>query len=250
MASGVLAILYTVCSLFGAYSAPRQREAESMHPEIREAVLQDGYSFISEETPQVQGREALARFGPLLVLPGLAEVQALVPREKASATPNTYSGNYGRGGFPLHTDLAHWSLPPHYFVLRCVVGAEGVATRLVDGNELIAAVGGSKMSRALVQPRRPLAGQLSLLHLLDSHAGENVLRWDDLFLVPATAEGRIAAEAVRRHLAHTKHIEISLAKPGDTLIVDNWRMLHGRTAVSGTATRRLDRGYFDELKGA
>jgi Taurine catabolism dioxygenase TauD, TfdA family. len=36
---------------------------------------------------------------------------------------NQYSGNYGLAEFPLHSDLAHWAVPPRYFMLRCVAGA-------------------------------------------------------------------------------------------------------------------------------
>ncbi len=221
-----------------------------MSPEIREAVQLHGFALINEDAGGQESREAMARYGQLLTLPGLAEVQTLELREKDNGTPNTYSGNYGRGEFPLHTDLAHWSLPPRYFVLRCVVGAENVPTRLVDGFDLIEAVGELKMSRAIVQPRRPIVGRLSLLHLLDTHAKAKVLRWDELFIVPVTAEGRSAFEAVRDYLVQSKSIEITLAKPGDTLVVDNWRMLHGRAASSEMTRRRLDRAYIDELKGA
>lgn len=218
-----------------------------MTPEIRETIQRHGYAVINEDAAGQESREAMARFGQLLTLPGLAEVQTLELREKESATPNTYSGNYGRGEFPLHTDLAHWSLPPRYFVLRCIFGAKDVPTRLVDGLDLIETVGELKMSRAIVRPRRPIAGQLSLLHLLDTHAGVNVLRWDELFILPVTAEGKGVMEAVRHCLTQTRSIQITLSKPGDTLIVDNWRMLHGRAAASGATTRRLDRAYIDEL---
>jgi len=221
-----------------------------MSPETREALQRCGFAVINEDAVEQESREAMERFGRLLTLPGLAEVQSLELREKESATPNTYSGNYGREEFPLHTDLAHWSLPPRYFVLRCIVGAENVPTRLVDGLDLIEAIGELKLSRTIVQPRRPIAGQLSLLHLLDTNAGGKVLRWDGLFILPITAEGRNAFESIRHYLAQTTNIEITLSKPGDTLIVDNWRMLHGRAAASGATSRRLDRAYIDELKGA
>lgn len=218
-----------------------------MLPEIRESIRRRGFAFIPEDVPGKQSREAISRFGQLLTLPGLAEVQSLRLQEKESATPNTYSGNYGRGEFPLHTDLAHWSLPPHYFVLRCIVGAENVPTRLVDGTDLIGVVGELRLSRAIVKPRRPIAGQVCLLHLLDANAQVKVLRWDELFIVPATVEGGSASEAVRGYLARGRSTELTLSKPGDTLIVDNWRMLHGRAAASKVVTRRLDRAYIDVL---
>lgn len=220
-----------------------------MFPVFREALQRHGFAVINEDAAGQESREAMARFGRLLMLPGLAAVQTLELREKKSATPNTYSGNYGRGEFPLHTDLAHWSLPPRYFLLRCVVGAANVPTRLVDGLDLIEAVGELKLSRAIVQPRRQIEGRLSLLHLIDARAGTKVLRWDDLFIVPVTTEGKSAFAAVRQHLAQTKSVEITLSKPGDTLIVDNWRMLHGRAAAFGVTTRRLDRAYIDEFEG-
>lgn len=213
-------------------------------------LREQGFVVIEEDSVGWESRDAMRRFGRLLTLPGLAEVQTLKLREREGTTPNTYSGNYGRGEFPLHTDLAHWSLPPRYFVLRCVVGAEGVPTRLVDGLDLIEAVGELRMSRAVVRPRRPIAGRQSLLRLLDAHAGAKLLRWDDLFIVPVTTEGKRAFEVVRHHLALAKPIEITLFRPGDTLIVDNWRMLHGRAAALPTVTRQLDRAYFDELEGA
>jgi alpha-ketoglutarate-dependent taurine dioxygenase len=39
-----------------------------------------------------------------------------------------------------------------------------------------------------------------------------------------------------------------LTSPGDTLWVDNWRMLHGRSAVTADqADRVIERAYFGEL---
>ncbi|WP_189666890.1 TauD/TfdA family dioxygenase [Pseudomonas amygdali] len=43
-------------------------------------------------------------------------------------------------------------------------------------------------------------------------------------------------------------MDVCLCNPGDTLIVDNWRMLHGRSAVPTSAMRRqLERIYISEL---
>jgi L-asparagine oxygenase len=217
--------------------------------EVCETLSRCGFAVIAEDAVGQPSREAMARFGRILALPGLVEVQTLEPREKDLATPNTYSGNFGRGEFPLHTDLAHWCLPPRYLVLRCVIGTEDVATRLLDGQEVIASVGESELCRALVRPRRPLASRRALLRLLESRDGAGrLLRWDSLFIVPATTGSEATFEAVRFYLDSAKTTEVTLSKPGDTLVIDNWRMLHGRASVSRTlATRRIDRVYLDEL---
>ena len=176
-------------------------------------------------------------------------IQALEPRAAEDAPPNTYSGNYGRGEFPLHTDLAHWCLPPRYLALRCVEGVTGVVTRLHDGHAVIASVGKAALERALVQPRRPLDNRRALLRLLDSRDGSApLLSWDRLFIVPVTPTAEVTFNLLRAYTEFAKVIEVSLAKPGDTLVLDNWRMLHGRSAAGGNESqRRIERAYFDKL---
>lgn len=46
----------------------------------------------------------------------------------------------------------------------------------------------------------------------------------------------------------TKLVTLSLLNPGDTLIVDNWRFLHGRSSVQADdAGRCIERVYLSEL---
>lgn len=216
---------------------------------IRKLVAEFGFAFLGRHVPELSSKEALAQFGRILSLPGLNAIQALEPRDTNSAPPNTYSGNYGRGEFPLHTDLAHWYLPPRYLVLRCVAGLKGVATRVLDGKELIAALGNSVLQRALVQPRRPLDNRRVLLRLLDSPSGSaQLLRWNRLFIVPVTPAAEMTFNRLRAYTELADVTEVSLAKPGDTLVLDNWRMLHGRSAAGDDGPqRRIERAYFDEL---
>lgn len=217
---------------------------------LRDAVGSLGFAFIGEHEPALSARTIAARLGTIFTLPGAAESQMLVPREQEHSTPNTYSGNYGRREFPLHTDLAHWLLPPRYLLLRCVVGAEGVATKLLDGRAIAASVGQSVLRRALVRPRRPTAGCRTLLRLLDSRSDNGeFLRWDRLFLVPAAPSGVVAFELMLNHIHCAETTNVTLAMPGDTLLIDNWRMLHGRSPVADEHNiRRIDRVYLDTLK--
>lgn len=49
-------------------------------------------------------------------------------------------------------------------------------------------------------------------------------------------------------LGHTQPFEIALGEPGDTLIIDNWRMLHGRSQLSVEhAGRVIQRAYLEAL---
>ena len=90
--------------------------------DITTALNLYGFVIISGHLPELSGLPAFSELGKVVKLPGVAEVQVLTPRHEATTSPNTYSGNFGIHAFPLHTDLAHWFLPPRYLALRCVVG--------------------------------------------------------------------------------------------------------------------------------
>ena len=217
-----------------------------MHPDIAGKLASDGYAVVNGFLPEITGVKAFSVWGEVIRLPGVAEVQQLIPRHTQNAPPNTYSGNFGVQSFPLHTDLAHWFLPPRYFALRCVVGSSFVSTTLVDVKDLISVVGRTNLMRGLVRPRRPLKGSRPLLRLLSRCVdGRELFRWDSLFIVSATNESQRICESVVKGLASIEREEVFLENPGDTLILDNWRMLHGRSQVSsGDAARKIERAYF------
>jgi hypothetical protein len=85
-------------------------------------VAKEGYAFLPAYQPRKSGMQIASCFGELLTLGNGGAIHRLVPTLRESATPNTYSGIYGLGQFPFHTDLAHWRYPPHYIMLRCLVG--------------------------------------------------------------------------------------------------------------------------------
>jgi L-asparagine oxygenase len=98
-------------------------------------LKRDGFSFyprllVELATAQVANiLGSTANLSQLLPESGIP-VQTLVPRETNEAGLNQYSGNFGLAEFPLHSDLAHWALPPRYFMLRCIVGAMTSASRV------------------------------------------------------------------------------------------------------------------------
>ena len=102
---------------------------------IKSDVTKNGYVFVQGYSAESETAAVAHMLGkPLIPWEG-GLIQELIPR--ASSTPNTYSGIYGFGRFPLHTDLAHWRTPPRYLLLRCVVGYADVPTLLIDGQALI-----------------------------------------------------------------------------------------------------------------
>jgi hypothetical protein len=212
-----------------------------------DALAEKGFAFMPFFCPRATGAETACRLGRIWQ-ESRQRAHQLTPTAIHQSTPNTYSGRYGFDRFPLHTDLAHHRRPPHYFMLRSERGYADVVTHLIDGLHLVGAVGASLLARALVQPRRSRSGERPLMPLFQPHDGETgLLRWDEVYIRPASSAGKQAFAAITHYLATTTPMSVSLTEPGDTLIVDNWRMIHGRSAVpSHCADRVIERTYFEE----
>jgi hypothetical protein len=218
--------------------------------ELSKQLSTHGFAVLRRFEPTLSSSEAFACLGVVDKVEGLNPVQSLRPCRVDEAPPNTYSGNFGTADFPLHTDLAHWAMPPRYFALRCVRGASDVATRILDANALITKIGVDVMRRILVQPRRPMCNGKQLLHLLERTAdsGEFMLRWDSVYLRAATNSSKRILADVLDVLSSISTTNVILIDTGDTLIIDNWHILHGRTPTPEHAwMRHIDRSYFKEI---
>jgi L-asparagine oxygenase len=208
-----------------------------------------GYAFLPAHLAGESSEDVARSIGATIWVGKGGTVQQLKPRLESDAYPTTYSGIFGSHIFPLHTDLAHWRFPPRFLLLRCVAGYDAVATLLIDGAGIIDNVDPIVLSRALVRPRRRVEGIFPLLRLYDrQQADRGLLRWDEVFIQPASRAGEIGVERFRECLARTSPISVSLANQGDTLIIDNWRMLHGRSSVPPACNDRLiERVYLEKI---
>jgi len=224
----------------------------------RATVLADlereGFSVCPRLSPELTTSQVANRIGKMVdvseLLPGsgIPPVQTLIPRQVDEAGPNQYSGNYGLGAFPLHTDLAHWAIPPHYFILRCIVGSKNVLTNLLSRAEVLKRVGASTAGRAVFRIRKPRAGHCGLLRAMGHTDGAELFRWDPIFLLPFNVQAQQMASTIMNSDWHGMTHKILLQHPGDTIVIDNWRSLHGRANVTvDSMTRRIERAYLSEV---
>lgn len=211
----------------------------------QESVL-GGKGFLRfESNPQQPMLELARSLGELFEAENIANVQTLVPKMKIDEQDNTYSGNFGLDVFPFHTDLAHWYVPPRYILLRCVNPAEHVATKLIDSQSILDEQVRDLINRAHFRSRKRLDRKISLLKILHN----NLFRWDSLYITPANKAGKELKNIIDERIHIIKPKEIFLDKCGDSILVDNWRMLHGRGSINnGSMHRKIQRVYFKEVR--
>jgi len=216
---------------------------------IRQQIRECGFAYLPSFNPSLTTLQIAEELGEPVELSEIPTVQRIIPRERDSAPLNIYSGTYGLREFPLHTDLAHWHIPPHYMILRCIVPCPSVSTRLMDFPRYLKEIPESTIRRAMFLPRRTILGKKHLLRIRQEVGDRSLLRWDKLFIAPANHEGEEVHQYMTAVVSKCSTFEMHLAHPADTLIIDNWRMLHGRSAVPTIGLERIvERVYLEELK--
>lgn len=216
---------------------------------VRQQIGDYGFAYLPAFNRSLTTIQIAMELGEPIEISGIPVVQRIIPREKDKAPKNIYSGTYGLREFPLHSDLAHWHIPPHYMILRCIVPSSSVFICLMDFPRYLEEVPESIIQRALFLPRRNILGKKHLLRIRQEIGDCSFLRWDELFLSPANQEGDEMHNFMTSPISKRSTIELQLSHPADTLIIDNWRMLHGRSSVPPTGLERLlERTYLQELK--
>lgn len=215
---------------------------------IRDKIDKYGFAVVEELYPEKILSEIVQDLGSLWDGIENFAVQLITPVDKAASKPNTYNGTYGYGMFPLHTALSQNRYPPRFIALRCKVGVPKVATLLLDGNVVLDRCGKSMLSGALVHPIDSYFGRVPLLNVFQKRYELELLRWDPLYLKPANKYGEKVCKTVSDVIANENPVSIYLSNVGDTLIVDNWRMLHGRSSIpKGGNVRETERIYLESI---
>ncbi len=215
---------------------------------VKDAIESKGFLLVEGHRPERTTEEVARTMGVVTHIDGLPLVQRLIPQTQEESTENLYSGHFGLGKFPWHSDLAHWYAPPRYFMLRCIVPGSSVYTCVLRSDEVADQLGMSVAARALFTPRKPVGGRTVLLPLIQKGDRQRLLRWDQLFLLPQTSDAERARSLLMDIDARFEFEKIYLSKPGDTVIIDNWRMLHGRGEVPTSEKHRvLERVYLEAL---
>lgn len=213
------------------------------HMNVADQLSERGYVDLGRIDVGVSTLELARGLADVIGARVCASVDTLTTTAPGTKPLNTYGGNYALSRLPLHTDLAHWAVPPRYLILRCVVGSPDVVTHVVHQREIARSTPVGLIDRALLRPRRRLDGRMFLLRMRHG----SIFRWDSLFLEPDNAEARLVREILAEEPSRFAPAEVVMDQPGRAILIDNWSALHGRGAVPLSAvSRRLERVYLED----
>lgn len=190
--------------------------------------------------------DEIRRLGDLLGTRAVGRAGALEevvqPQAPDAAHPRSLSARYGLDVLPLHAELSHRPRPCRYLLLGCVEpGSPGAVTMLLDWRSLCFSPDELRLLEGA--PILVRTGRRSFYSTILS-PDRAFLRYDRGCLEAVDERGRAALGLVARRLAAASP-ESHGWRRGDVLIIDNWRVLHGRGSMDQGSGRRLARILID-----
>ncbi|POE05760.1 TauD/TfdA family dioxygenase [Pectobacterium odoriferum] len=220
--------------------------------DYRNSLERNGYVFIPSFLPSFDINKVLHMIGGIQFTyifesEGLSKtIETLHPKNKNGSNKNTYSGIFGMDEFPFHTDLSQLNRPPRYLFLRCINGAKNVKTNILPLEIIASKFDEGKLNKCILKQREKLLpnNPLPLKLIFD----DQFIRWDSIFLRPANKHAEDFYTWMTQKNWSGIEKNCTLLNKGDSLIIDNWKVLHSRSSVSEEdKSRVIERVYLSEV---
>jgi len=158
---------------------------------------------------------------------GKGFVPYIVPKSKKRARSGTFGSVYGTAGYPPHTDTAHWPTPAKYIVLSAQGDIRRPTTLLKIRSFFDSA--NAKIKEHIDKAIWYTGNQSSRFYCTTTFKvdGEIGWRFDPMCMKPANESARIILPLILEQLEHSELYNHPWSKRS-ALVIDNWRMLHGR----------------------
>lgn len=155
-------------------------------------------------------------------------------------------------GMTPHTDGTYYPEPPAVLCLQCLQAAStGGATCLVDGAgiyEMVAKEYPDELPllfEPVLKVRRDDRFVESSVFWRDGDRVKIRIRFDETIKLEVASQVKRPVEAIRNYIEDEANQLCFALRAGQTLVTDNTRVLHGRTAYDGREQRRMDRMHLN-----
>jgi hypothetical protein len=158
------------------------------------------------------------------------------PTDRNLARACSLSRVFGLDEFPLHVDTAHWAIPCRFLLLGCYSATSGYTdTEMLDASALTFDVDEQDLLHNATF--RIKTGRHSFFASIRCKS-RPFIRFDPGCMYPMSSDGRAALSLFTKE-RWTGHIHRVTWRCKTAVLIDNWRMLHARSAVDSRDTDRV-----------
>lgn len=174
--------------------------------------------------------------------PNGCKVFTLKPKSGLSATKGTFSNKYGFDKFPLHTDTVFFAQPIRYMILSSNKPSD-TTTTILSIKSLFENLNEDEKRLASNAIFKVKTNETSFYtRLLFKENGAKAIKYDPTCMFPANNSAKQIQTKFTELFKRIEVIHISWNEP-KTVIIDNWKTLHGRSEVKPDENRELKRIY-------
>ena len=152
-------------------------------------------------------------------------IDVLTPTIRSKSRSPSLSKKFGRSSFPLHCDTAFWPTPCRYIVLGCVrPGSSPAATLILDTAKLSFS---DEERKSIEQAIYVVNNGRRSFYCSIMNSSQPFFRFDPGCMEPQCKKGAYVIDLLSAERNQDLVVRYNW-KVGDVLIIDNWRILHGR----------------------
>lgn len=185
-----------------------------------------------------------SQVGEILKHPNGQSVFNLKPRIENKSVKGTFSDKHGLGNFPFHTDTAFLKKPAR-FVLMHTIEPSNCSTTIISKDtfwDLLGQADKSNAERAVYRVRTNR--EMFYTSFIFRENNIEGIKYDPACMLPFN---KFAKEFDRAFQDILKNIEPKNVKwtGNKTVLIDNWKSLHGRGSAKNDIKRVLKRIYIN-----
>jgi alpha-ketoglutarate-dependent taurine dioxygenase len=207
-------------------------------------LTRNGWTEFKSGSTDTELISIASQVGNILKHPNGQDVFILKPKLKNAASYGTFSSKHGLADFPLHTDTAFYKNPARFILMHSVQSnnCETTILRKIDFWVLLSDLDKKKAERAIyiVKTNR----EKFYTSLIFNQKNEYGIKYDSTCMFPFNKNAKEFDQIFQEIITKIEPIKIEWTE-GKTLIIDNWKNLHGRQSAEAETTRILKRIYIN-----
>ena len=185
-----------------------------------------------------------SKIGNILKHPNGENVFLLKPKSENESLFGTFSNKHGLQDFPLHTDTAFYKNPARFILMHSAISNSCDTTilrksdfwdELTDTEKMMA-----KRAIYLVKTNR----ERYYTSFIFKENNEYGIKYDPSCMIPSNKFAKDFDQKFQRVISGIEPKRIKWTD-GKTVIIDNWKTLHGRKSAEKDITRLLKRIYIN-----